>query len=259
MLAKRIIPVILHKHGQMVKGRGFKANRIIGQALQAASVQAEREVDELLILDVTATAEGREPDYELVKKLSKEFYFPLTVGGGITKDEHVRGLLNAGADKICIGSAAIATPHLITRLAEKYGSSTIAVSLDVAKPSGRPDASASIVTFTSGGKRTGDLSLSPVGQAKEFQRLGAGEILLQAVDRDGTRQGYDLELIRAITQAVRIPVVASGGCGSYEDMRQAIEAGADAVAAGALWSFTDATPKGAAKFLHDNNIEVRLT
>ena len=256
MLAKRIIPVILHKHGQMVKGRGFKANRIIGQALQAASIQAEREVDELLILDVTATTEGREPDYDLVRKLSKEYFCPLTVGGGITKDEHVRGLLNAGADKVCIGSAAIATPHLITRLAEKYGSSTIAVSLDVAKP--HPDASASIVTFTfSDGKRTGDLSLSPVGQAQELQRLGAGEILLQAVDRDGTMQGYDLDLIRAVTQAVRIPVVASGGCGSYQHMKEAIEAGADAVAAGALWSFTDCTPSGAAKYLAEHNIEVR--
>ena len=248
MLAKRIIPVILHKHGQMVKGRGFKANRIIGQALQAASIQAEREVDELLILDVTATTEGREPDYDLVRKLSKEYFCPLTVGGGIKTSEHVRKLLLSGADKVCIGSAAFDNPVIVAELSSRYGSQCITVSVDVL-PSGRPAR-----RYAEGFM---DDHFSAACYAEELANMGAGEILLQSIERDGTMQGYDLGLIKAVTQAVNIPVIASGGCGSYQHMKEAIEAGADAVAAGALWSFTDCTPSGAAKYLAEHNIEVR--
>src|SRR3990167_6495493 len=130
MLAKRIIPVILHKRGQMVKGRGFKSDRVVGIALQACIIHASRHVDELILLDVTATQEGREPDYALIKKLSNDCFCPLAVGGGINKDEHVRGLLNSGADKVIIGTAA-QDGGLISKLAQKYGSQCIAVAVDV--------------------------------------------------------------------------------------------------------------------------------
>src|SRR3990172_9035776 len=221
-LAKRIIPVILHKHGQMVKGRGFKSDRVVWIALQASIIHASRHVDELILLDVTATQEGREPDYALIKKLANDCFSPLTVGGGISKDEHVRGLLNSGADKVIIGTAA-QDEALISTLAQKYGSQCIAVAVDVRT---------NHVYLRSGSSYTG---IHVNQYVRHMEKAGAGEIILTAIDLDGTLKGYDLALINRVAQTTRLPVVAAGGCGSYEDMRLAIEAGADAVAAGALW------------------------
>lgn len=243
-LAKRIIPIILHKHGQMVKGRQFNSNRVVGNAMQAALVHASRSVDELVLIDITATTENREPDYELVSRLSKKCFSPITVGGGIKKDEHVRGLLNSGADKVLIGAAAMNIDFIIAS-SQKYGSQCICVAIDVDR---RLTCEPSVI-------RSGH---APQTYALVMQQAGAGEIILTSIDRDGTMQGYDLELIKIVSGAVNIPVVAAGGCGSYQHMLDAINHGADAVAAGACWLFRDITPKGAAEFLHNNNVEVRL-
>lgn len=236
ILAKRIIPTILSKNGQLVKGEGFKCDRVVGNALQAARIHAMRGVDEIMLLDVTATKEGREPDYEMVKRLSRDNFSPLTVGGGVKTKEHVRELLRAGADKVCIKSGYLWNPWLINELSDKFGSQCITVAIDAcyANPSNFAMA------------------------AKTWAGRGAGEILLQFIERDGTMQGYDLDLIKRVSDAVNIPVIASGGCSGYEDAYEAIKAGASAVAVGALFIFTDCTPKGMAEYLHEKGIEVRL-
>jgi cyclase len=236
VLATRIIPTILSKNGQLVKGEAFKCDRVVGNALQASRIHAMRGVDEVMLLDVTATKEEREPDYEMVKKLSETMYTPLTVGGGVKTEHHVRELLNAGADKVCIGTAYLYNPELITELSSKFGRQCITVSMDVRDKERSPYVSIA---------------------AEMLERAGAGEILLQSVDRDGTMEGYDIDLIKSVSEAVSIPVIASGGCSGYEDMYQAIQAGASAVAAGALFQFTDCTPKGAAKYLKAKGVEVR--
>lgn len=243
-LAKRIIPVILHKRGQMVKGRCFNSNRVVGNAMQAALVHASRSVDELVLIDITATTEGREPDYQLVSRLSKECFSPLTVGGGINKDEHIRGLLNAGADKVLIGAAAMNVDFMIAAT-QKYGSQCLSVAIDY-----DPLYAAKTALNDSG--------YSPERYAFIVQQMGAGEILLQSVERDGTMEGYDLNLIKRVSEAVNIPVIAAGGCGSYQHMVDAIHSGADAVAAGACWLFRDMTPRGAAEYFIQNGIEARL-
>jgi len=234
MLATRIIPTILSKNGQLVKGIGFKADRVVGNAMQAARVHAMRGVDELVLLDVTATKEGREPDYEMVRRLSEGCFSPLTVGGGIKNYRHVEKLLRAGADKVSINYSK---SEIVDRLSERFGRQCITISLDIKK------------TYSTN-------FIAAMADALELS--GAGEILLQSVDDDGSMLGYDLGMIKTVSEAVSIPVVASGGCSGYEDMRNAIKAGASAVAAGALFQFTDCTPKGAAEYLSAKGIEVRL-
>lgn len=231
-LAKRIIPVVLNKRGQAVKGERFSCDRVVGNALQAARTHAIRSVDELCILDVDCS----EPNYAMVKKLSAGCFTPLTIGGGVKTDEQVRELLKSGADKICLKSL-MQNPNTVEDLANRYGSSTFVAALDW----NHENREAWAMT-----------------KAEEYESAGVGEILLQAVYRDGTMVGFDLDLIKAVSDAVSIPIIASGGCRDYEDAYQAIQAGADAVAVGALFLFTDATPKGMAKYLADKGVEVRL-
>lgn len=229
MLAHRIIPTILMKNGHLVKGEQFKADRIVGNALQAARIHAMRGVDEIMILDVTATKEGREPDYAMIEKLTSTTTVPVTVGGGVNKLEYIRNLLASGADKVCIKTAV----ELIEPAADKFGSQSIVQCWDIPE-------------------------LVQGEKIFNIEAKGAGEILMQSIPRDGTMQGYDLNLIRLLAGLVEVPAIASGGCSGYKDMHQAILAGADAVAAGALFQFTDATPKGAAEYLHSHGVEVRL-
>ena len=234
MLATRIIPTILMKRRQLVKGEGFKSDRVIGDALQAARIHAMRQVDEILMLDVTATKEGREPDYEMIKQLTKTATVPVTIGGGITKLEHIEKLLRSGADKICIGEAW----ELIEPAANKHGSQCIVASVD-----------ADPIQW--------DIDLAWMHIADCRAQAGAGEILLQQKEIDGSMKGYDLDLINSIANYVDIPVIASSGCSGYPDMHEAIKAGASAVAAGALFAFTAATPRGAAEYLNEQGVEVR--
>lgn len=237
MLAKRVIPTMLVRGRTLVKGEKFNSWRSIGYALQSAKIHAARGVDELCILDISATAEGRGPDLDLVSELSEGCFIPITVGGGVRTLEHIDQLLRAGADKVCIGSAIRTDPGVLNLASNRFGRQAIVCSIDVD------------TTFP---------LYSWVRLAQRIEAMGAGEILLQSIDRDGTLQGYDLDLIRAVSAAVNIPVVASGGCGSYEHMLQAFHAGADACAAGAMFAFTDNTPRGAACYLKSQGLEVRL-
>jgi len=228
-LAVRIVPTILSKNGNLVKGIGFKADRIVGNALQASRIHAMRGVDELVILDV---GDG-EPDFEMIRKLTEDTFTPVTVGGGIKSVEDVQKLLNAGADKVCLNGYL---RSLVEYVSERFGSQCIMASMNC-----YPDYCLEY----------------RAALASHIARCGAGEILLQSVERDGTMQGYDLELIKAVSEAVSIPVIASGGCSGYNDMVEAVKAGASAVAVGALFLFTDNTPAGASKYLKEAGIEVR--
>lgn len=235
MLAKRIIPTMLVRGRTLVKGERFDSWRSIGHALQAAKVHAKRGVDELMILDIAATAEGRGPDLDMVRELSDGCFIPITVGGGVRSLQDIDALLRAGADKVCICSALKTEHTLLHDAASRFGRQAIVTCLEVRD--GREHAPKA---------------------AELMAELGAGEILLSCVDRDGTLQGYDLDLIREVSQAVDISVIASGGCSGYPDMLAAFKAGADACAAGALFAFTDSTPRGAARFLSSQGLEMRV-
>lgn len=241
-LARRIIATLLIKDGMLVKGKQFSADRVIGHPQQAVETFQVRGIDELCILDVSATPAGRGPDFKMIEKLTRACFSPVTVGGGIRSVQDVRDLLNAGADK-----AAICTNYqIIPEAAEKFGAQAIVMAADC-DPVGLP-------YVRCGREQQNSTSLYILNACL----LHAGEILLTSIDREGMMAGYDLDLIRTVSQAVSIPVIANGGCGTPQHMLEAIQAGADAVAAGAMFAFTDTTPKDCARFLADNNVEVRV-
>jgi len=244
-LAKRIIPTVLNSDSRLVKGKGFKANRVVGHAMQASCIYARREVDELIILDINATENDRDPDYQFVESLTDRCFMPITWGGGIKNLDQVKKLLHSGVDKVSVCTAALNDYNLVKQIAKEVGSQALVVSIDVL--------GARVVS--NGGTRLFDCDA--VTWAAIMADCGAGEILLNSVERDGTMVGYDLDLIEAVTEAVDIPVIAAGGCGSYEHMNEALEVGADAVAAGALFTFKDATPKGASSYLRERGWECR--
>ena len=248
MLAKRVIPVMLVRGNQLVKGRQFKSWRSVGIAEQAERIYARRGVDELVILDIGATPAGTGPDLELVRRLTDGNFCPIAVGGGVRTVEDVRALLNAGADKVVIGTQAIESWGLIKSLASKFGSQAICVSLDYTEK---------WVKTHCGTKLQGSFGCDVVKYAKLMRDCGAGEILLNSIDRDGMMAGYDLATIKLVSAAADIPVIASGGCGTYEHMHEAILAGADAVASGAMFQFGDETPKEAAEYLIGKGIVCR--
>ena len=252
MLKRRIMPTLLYKDTTLVKGICFDSWRRVGSLIQAIKVYNMREVDELVFFDITASKENRTPDFALIDDFADECFMPLTVGGGIKTLEDIKNLLSVGADKICLNTSAVYNPSLIFSGADKFGSQCIVVSIDAKK---HPDGNYEVYTH-SGTNPTGK---EPVELAKEAERMGAGEIMITSVDRDGTMLGYDLELIKAISSNVSIPVIASGGAGCYEHMLEAITiAKADAVAAASIFHFTQQTPKEAKEFLKNNNISVRL-
>ena len=252
MLKHRIMPTLLFKEVGLVKGVAYDSWRRIGSAMQAVKVYNMRQVDELVFLDIAATPAGNAPDFHQIDELADECFMPMTVGGGVCSVEHIRELLWVGADKVAMNSAAVENPALISAGAEQFGSQCITVSIDVKRGT---DGVPEVVTHC-GRQQTG---LDPVTWARDAAARGAGEILLGSVDRDGTMNGYDLEIIRAITDVVEIPVIASGGAGSYRHMADAIEqGGADAVAAASIFHFTELTPKGAKHFLAECGLPVRL-
>jgi cyclase len=238
MLATRVIPTLLCRGRQLVKGKQFNSWRSVGLAAQAVRIHQQRGVDELILLDIAATPEGRGPDLDLIRELSDILFCPLTVGGGVRSIDDVHALMEAGADKVAIKTAAYKDPSLVRKIADRFGSQAIVVAIDH--------------------DYQGDPYQSPWQEAQWFERQGAGELLLTSVEREGTMHGYDLEEINAVTVNVGIPVIAHGGCSGYEDMHNAIQAGASAVAAGALFQFTDCTPRGAAEYLKSRGVEVRL-
>lgn len=248
MLARRIIPVVLMRGHEAVKGQSFDSWRSVGQVRQAIRVHQMRGVDELILLDIAATDAGREPDFAFVREFAGECFMPVTVGGGVRTLEHFRQLLANGADKVAINTAAVETPELITQAAEKFGRQAVVVSMDVRCGID------GYVHIHCGKVAT---SLRPAEFARMVELRGCGEILLNSIERDGTLAGYDTGLIRDVASAVSIPVVAVGGAGSYQHLKEALDAGAHAVAAGAMWQFTDCTPAGAAEYLAAHGVPVR--
>lgn len=234
-LAVRVIPTLLKRGAHLVKGKRFSADRVVGHVEQAARIHQARGVDELIILDVAATLAGRGPDFAAIESLTAKCFMPLTVGGGVRSITDVEDLLRAGADKVAIKTAYLRDPRFLMDAKKRFGSQAIVASVDWEG------------SFL--GLETRCMALAA---------LGAGELLLTAVEREGTMEGYDLELIRTVANAVSIPVIAHGGCSGPEDMLKAIQAGASAVAAGALFQFTDWTPGACAGWLHDHGVEVRL-
>lgn len=251
MLKVRIIPTLLWKDVGLVKGVGFDSWRRVGSVMPAIKVYNTRQVDELILLDITATEQGREPDYDSVDEFSAECFVPLTVGGGISTIEHVKNLLRAGADKICINSAALDNPELIREASEKFGAQCVVVSIDAKKVAEGRYECFSHSGIKHSGKEVG-------AWAEEVERLGAGEILITPIELDGTMQGYDLELLKTVTQRVRIPVIASGGAGCYHHMFEAISVGnASAVAAASIYHFTQQTPLEAKEYLASKGVPTR--
>lgn len=247
MLAKRIVPTLLCRGRTLVKGISFDSWRSVGMAAQAVRVHQTRGVDELVLLDIGATPGMRSPDLRLIEELSEVCFMPLAVGGGVRSVQDVKALLLSGADKVVVGTAAYEDPYLIDKIAHSVGSQAVVVAIDV---------KAGKVWINCGMKATVS---DPVRYAVSVAERGAGEILLTNIENEGRMEGYDLDLIQRVSQAVGIPVIAAGGAGSYEHLHQAILSGADAVAAGALFAFTDCTPLGAAEYLTGKGIEVRAS
>ena len=233
MLKARLIPVLLLKEGRMIKTKQFGEYRDVGNPRTVAKVYDAQKADELIFLDITATEGGRQALLETITAVAEECFMPLTVGGGISTLAAARELLSRGADKVAINTAALERPEFITELADAFGQSTVVVSIDLKKnPDGKPE-----VYAARGTKPTG---LDPVAWAKRAEALGAGEILLTSIDREGTMAGYDLDMTRAVAEAVSIPVIAHGGAGTIQDLVDGIALGkASAVSAGSLFHFTD--------------------
>lgn len=248
----RVMPTLLFKDVGLVKGVGFDSWRRVGSAMQAVKVYNMREVDELVYLDITATNDGRPPDFETVDDLADECFMPLTVGGGVRTVDDVRRLLQVGADKVAISTAAVERPMLVRETAERFGSQCVVVSIDA-----RRHGNETYEVYThSGAVATGK---DPVSLAREAERLGAGEILLTSVDRDGTMTGYDVELTRRVSDAVSNPVIASGGAGTYAHMAEVLRDGrASAVAAASMFHFTEQTPLEAKRYLREQGFPVRV-
>ena len=251
MLAKRIIPCLDVNKGRVVKGVNFVNLIDAGDPVEAAKAYDEAGADELVFLDITASAEDRNIILDVVKETAETVFMPLTVGGGIRSLEDIRKLLESGADKVSINSAAVKNPQLVKDAAIRFGSSTIVVAIDAK----RKDDGSWEVYINGGRTPTGK---DAVQWAKQVEDLGAGEILLTSMDKDGTKSGYDIELTRAISEAVSIPVIASGGAGKKEHFLEAfVEGKADAALAASLFHFKELTISDVKKYLKENGVVIR--
>lgn len=251
MLAKRIIPCLDVRDGKVVKGVNFVGIREVGDPVECAMEYDRQRADEICFLDITATHEGRSTMIDVVRKTAEHVFVPLTVGGGIRSVEDFREILRAGADKVSVNSAAVQNPALISQAAEIFGSQCVVVAIDAKR-----DGQGNFHVVVHGGRK--DTGLDAVEWAKQCQELGAGEILLTSMDTDGCKEGFDLELTRAVCDAVTIPVIASGGCGRLEHFSQVFEeTGADAALAASLFHFRELTVEEVKNHLAENNISVR--
>jgi cyclase len=247
VLKVRVIPTLLHKGFGLVKGTQFDSRRAVGSPMQAIKVYNLRNVDELVFLDVTATLEGRGPDLDLIDDLADDCFMPFAVGGGVASVDDVRDLLSVGADKVVIGSAALERPAIVREASERFGAQCVVVSIDTRDGE---------VCTRSGTEATGR---DAVDVAREMEALGAGELLVQSIDRDGEMSGYDVETVRRVAAAVHVPVIASGGAGTFAHMDEVLEAGgASAVAAAAMFHFTEQTPMEAKQYLRERGYPVRV-
>ncbi|MBI3336758.1 imidazole glycerol phosphate synthase subunit HisF [Candidatus Peregrinibacteria bacterium] len=249
MLKKRIIPSLLLKDGRMVKSRQFGQYRDTGYPLTAARIYNAQRADELMVLDISASTEGRSTLFEVIEQIADECFMPLCVGGGIRTLEDIRQILKGGADKVSMCTAAVEEEGLIEKAAERFGSSTIVIAIDVKESDGRKE-----VYIRGGRTPTGK---DPVEWAKSVEEKGAGEIYLMSIDRDGTMHGLDIPLIESVAHAVCIPVIAAGGVGHLEDFKKGFDAGASAVSAASIFHFTDQSVIKTRKYLVNNGVNVR--
>ncbi len=251
VLAKRIIPCLDVTGGRVVKGTKFLNLRDAGDPVECAKEYDRQGADELVFLDITASSDNRATMIDVVERTADECFMPLTVGGGIRTVEDIRAMLKAGADKTSVNTAAIQNPELVRAGAERFGSQCIVVAIDAKRRGERWE------VFSHGGRKP--TGLDAVEWARKVESLGAGEILLTSMDADGTKAGYDVELTRAVSEAVRIPVIASGGAGKLEHMAEVLTAGkADAVLAASIFHFGEHTVADVKRFLKQKGIEVRL-
>ena len=253
MLAKRIIPCLDVKEGRVVKGINFVGLRDAGDPVEAACLYDSEGADELTFLDITASYEGRETIYSVVEKTAENAFMPLTVGGGVNTVDHIRRLLSSGADKVSMNTAAVKNPDLICKGAANFGSQCIVVAIDAKR---RPQSNSWEVYIHGGRTPTG---LDALVWAKQAVELGAGEILLTSMDRDGTLAGYDLELTRIISDAVEVPVIASGGVGKLDHLYEGLTQGrASAVLAASIFHFRRYTIPEVKRYLKERGVTVRV-
>jgi len=258
MLAKRIIPCLDVTGGRVVKGVNFVELRDAGDPVEIAARYNEQGADELTFLDITATSDGRDVILHIIEAVASQVFIPLTVGGGVRVVEDVRRLLNAGADKVSFNSAAVANPQVINDASDKYGSQAIVVAIDAKRRTGEDLAARGPGwdVYTHGGRK--NMGLDAVAWATEMARRGAGEILLTSMDRDGTRIGFDLELTRAVADAVPVPVIASGGVGNLDHLADGVQqGGADAVLAASIFHYGQHTVAEAKALMAARGIPVR--
>ncbi len=251
-LAKRIIPCLDVTAGRVVKGVNFLELRDAGDPVEIAKRYDGQGADEITFLDITATSDGRDLILDIIEAVASQVFIPLTVGGGVRAVDDVRRLLNAGADKVGINSSAISNPQLVFDASQKYGSQCIVVAIDAKKAAdGRWE------VFTHGGRKA--TGLDAIEWAKKMENLGAGEILLTSMDRDGTKSGFDLDLTRSVSDAISIPVIASGGVGGLQDLADGVKIGrADAVLAASIFHYGQHTVQEAKRFMADQGIAMRL-
>lgn len=253
MLTKRIIPCLDVNMGRVVKGINFVNLKDVGDPVEIAAYYNEQGADELVFLDITASHEGRKTIIDVVKRTAEKVFIPLTVGGGISSIEDYRDILMAGADKISINSAAVKDKYLVKRASEKFGSQCVVVAVDGRL---RQDKSGWNV-FVKGGRV--DTGLDVIDWVKEVEQLGAGEILLTSMDADGTKKGFDIELTKRVTEAVNIPVIASGGCGKLEHFREVFQkTAADAALAASLFHYRELLINQVKNYLNEEGIPVRI-
>lgn len=251
MLAKRIIPCLDVKDGRVVKGVNFVNLRDAGDPVEIAEFYNTQGADEIVFLDITASHEKRKTIVDIVERTAKKVFMPLTVGGGISDVEDFRTLLNAGADKVSVNSAAIRSPELISRAADRFGSQCVVVAIDAKKTDD------GYHVYINGGRI--DTGLDALEWAKKVEKLGAGEILLTSMDADGTKQGFDIPLTDLISKNVNIPVIASGGCGTLDHFSEVFEkTGAEAALAATLFHYRELSIEQVKRHLKEKNIWVRL-
>ncbi|HEY51559.1 MAG TPA: imidazole glycerol phosphate synthase subunit HisF [Dehalococcoidia bacterium] len=255
MLTKRIIPCLDVKDGRVVKGTSFVRLRDAGDPVELSAFYYEQGADELVFLDISATPEGRDTLVDVVERISEQVFIPLTVGGGLRTTDDMRRMLKAGADKVSINTAAVLTPELIREGAAKFGSQCIVVAIDAKRVENGPRAKWEVYTH-SGQQPTG---IDALFWAQQAVAMGAGEILLTSIDADGHRAGYDIELTRTISEAVTVPVIASGGAGALEDLYQALVAGrADAVLAASIFHYGMHSIPETKEYLAKKGIAIRI-
>ncbi|MDH5358317.1 MAG: imidazole glycerol phosphate synthase subunit HisF [Gammaproteobacteria bacterium] len=256
-LAKRIIPCLDVDDGRVVKGVQFVNIRDAGDPVEVAKRYDQQGADEITFLDITATHHDRDTIIHVVEAVASQVFIPLTVGGGIRSLEDIRRMLNAGADKVGINSAAVARPEFVYEAAQKFGSQCIVVAIDAKRVSTEDEATPRWEIFTHGGRK--GTGIDAIEWAKKMVDLGAGELLLTSMDRDGTKSGFDLELTRAVSDAVSVPVIASGGVGNLQDLTDGVKLGrADAVLAASIFHFGEHTVQEAKQQMASQGIEVRL-